>query len=470
MSTPYFQKLKTLVDGGRLRTHIIIAPPRTNSSLVEHALGNSSDIKHECHEPFLNARHENFDPDHGYQQIYKAIGGEEFERSGGNTSVVIKEMSHWIAENDEYKRLSEITTGPVVILIRNPLLSVESRIRRVLTTIDMRYSLSAQRYLLDEIAVEKGYRDWAEFAEEMKKEGYKERPDFLENKEAIERIYDTPVLTVQNYLLDLKARKNGYANWRDLVDKKLYTERDYKFFEGILGSNERRLEFEKGEFAKLAEEVGYLEEQGKSYFVFDTTDLRIAPDEQMQELCSKLGVTFSPEMIRWGEKPVDFHTEQTQEHERLWYDALYASSRVNPPVEIPPTLDRFPTFMQTYLKENSLPTYVALSKKKVLSEELRRELNDREMRVKVTDGNKEHLHALGLIEDKTATGECVLIKLKHIDPIYAISNDPELAVKPEFQVYKDVYAQEIKIVSENLAETGEYTREIKGLGNETKFR
>jgi len=370
-------------------------------------------------------------------------------------------MSHWTAKGDEYKRLVEITTSPVVILIRDPLLSAESRIRRVLTTIDMRYSISAQRYLLDEIAVEKGYRDWAKFTEKMKKEGYKERPNFLKNKEAIERIYDTPVLSVQNYLLDLKARKNGYANWRDLISKKLYTERDYKFFEGILGSNERRLEFEKGEFSKLAEEIKYLDKQEKNYVIFDTTDLRAAPDEQMKELCSKLGVTFSPKMIRWGEEPVDFHTEQTQEYERLWYDTLYASSRINPPTEIPPELDRFPTFMQTYLKENNLPTYAMLSKKKVLSEELRRELNEREIRVKVTDGNRDYLHELGLIEGKTATEDHVLIKLKHIDPIYAISNDPELAVKPEFQIYQEKYAQEIKIISETLTETGEHTREIK---------
>ncbi|MEX0917432.1 MAG: hypothetical protein WDZ90_02840 [Candidatus Paceibacterota bacterium] len=176
MSTPYFCRLKDLVESGRLKTYIIIAPPRTSSSLVEHALGNSPDIKYECHEPFLNARHKDFIPDHGYQQIYETIGGEKFDRSTDMASVVIKEMSHWIAENDEYKRLSEITTAPVVILIRNPLLSVESRIRRVLSTIDMRYSISTQRYLLNEVAAEKKCRDWIEFAEKMKKEGYKERP------------------------------------------------------------------------------------------------------------------------------------------------------------------------------------------------------------------------------------------------------------------------------------------------------
>lgn len=470
MSTPYFEKLKALVDNGRLKTYIIIAPPRTNSSVVEHVLGNSLDIEHESHEPFLKARHDNFDPDHGYRQIYEAIGGEKFEHSEDKTSIVIKEMSHWIAKNEEYKRLFEIATNPVLVLIRNPLLSAESRLRRVLVTMDMRYSLDTQRYLLDEVAVENGLDNWVEFADKLKKEGYKERPEFLENKEGIERIYDTPVLTVQNHLLDLKAHKNGYANWRDLIEKKLYKERDYKFFEGVLGSNGRRLEFEKSEFTKLSEEVEYLKDQDKSYFVVDTTDLRAAPEEQVKELCSKLRITFLPEMIRWGQKPVDFQTEQTQEYERLWYDTLYSSSRINPPTEIPPKLNQFPVFMQSYLREQNIPTYAILSKEKLIGDELSKELNGYEIRVKINDGNREHLNELGLIEDKMVTGENILIKLKYIDPIYAVSNDSELVTDPEFSVYRDAYSQEVKVMSESIDELNELRHEINGLNNETKFR
>ncbi len=458
MSTTYFQRLKELVESGRLRTYIIIAPPRTNSSVVEHALGNSLDLEHEIHEPFLKARHDNFDPEHGYRQIYEAIGGEKFEHSEDKTSIVIKEMSHWIAKNEEYKRLFELTTSPVLVLIRNHLLSAESRLRRVLVTMDMRYGLDTQRYLLDEVAVENGLNNWFEFASKLKIEGYKDRPDFLENKEGVERIYDTPVLTVQNNLLDLKAHKHGYANWRDLVDKKLYKERDYNFFEGVLGSNERRLEFEKSEFAKLTEEVEYLKDQDKSYFIIDTTDLRAAPEEQLKEICFKLGITFSPEMIRWGQKPVDFQTEQTYEHERLWYDTLYSSSRINPPTEIPPRLSQFPAFMQSYLREQNIPIYAMLSREKLISDELSKELNDYEISVKINDGNRGYLDELGLVEDKIEIGESILIKLKYIDPVYAVSNDPELLTDPEFTAYRDIYSQEIKVMSESIAELNELRR------------
>jgi len=273
MTDVYFQKLKNLTENGRLKTHIIIAPPRTNSSAVEHALGNSPDIDHECHEPFLNARHSDFDSDHGYQQIYNSIGGEEFEKSGQATSVVVKEMSHWIGENEEYKRLSSLATSPIVVLIRNPMLTVESRLRRVLSGIDMRYNLDLQRYLLDEVAVERGFQNWDSLIQSTFDGTYTESLDFLQIKGGKERLYDTPILTLQNHLLDLKSRGSGYSNWRDLVEKKLYQERDYKFFSGILSSNTRRLGFEMEEFKKLAEEVNYFTENGNNFVVYDQTKI-----------------------------------------------------------------------------------------------------------------------------------------------------------------------------------------------------
>ena len=469
MNDFYYQKLKSLVDNGRLRTYIIIAPPRTNSSLIEHSLGNSPDIEHECHEPFLNARHDNFDPDHGYLQIYDSIGGEQFEQSGEKTSVIVKEMSHWIGKNAEYKRLANLATGPIVILLRNPLLSVESRLRRVLTTMDMRYNADLQRYLLNDIATEKGFQNWVGLTEAVRNGAYTERLDFLQNEEGIERLYDTPILTVQNHLLDLKAHKNGYANWRDLIEKKLYVERDYAFFDGILNSNLRRLNFEKDEFTKLAEEVRYFEDQKQDYIVLDTTDLRAAPSEQMHELCSRLNINFSAEMIQWGEKPIDFHTEQVKQSEKLWYDTLFSSSRVNPPTEIPPTLNKFPEFMQEYLKSENLPIYAELSKKKILRDELRHELNEQEFKVIVTSSNKEHLRELGLIGDDGEIGEQVSIKLKHIDPIYAVTNDPKLIEQSEFQIYRNRYMEEIKIVFDIVSEGNEQTQEIKRQNREIKF-
>jgi len=446
----YYQKLKKLSQIGRLSIYLIIAPPRTNSSMVEHALGNSPDVQHECHEPFLKARHDDFDPDHGYSQIYESIGGEQFESSDTKTSVVVKEMSHWIGKNDEYKRLATMVTGPIVVLIRNPLLAVESRIRRVLTTIDMRYSIDIQRFLLDEAAVEKGYKNWADLIQRTADDTHSQKFEFVLNGEGIERLYDTPILTVQNRLLDLTAHKYGYTNWRDLVEKKLYADRDYAFFGGILSATARRVKFERMEFRVLAEEVAYFEKSKQDYIVFDTTDVRAKPTEYLNELCRRLGIRFSPKMLQWGRDSVDFHTEQEKQSEKLWYDRLFSSYGVNAPTEIPPTLSKFPAFMQEYLRDDNLPTYAKLSQCKVSSENDTSALNDLTFEVRITSENIEQLHTLELIKKDTAVGDVVSLSLEHIDPVYAVTNEPGLVDAPEFCRCKDWYAEELRIVSKVL--------------------
>jgi hypothetical protein len=426
-------------------------------ALVEHALGNSPDIAHECHEPFLNARNENFDTDTGYKQIYESIGGESFENSGESTTVVVKEMSHWIGKNEEYKKLATLTDRPIVVLVRNPLLTVESRLRRVVSSIDMRCSIDTQRFLLDDFSIEKGFRDWEELADKMKRSEYeyREELDFLKDNEGIERVSSIPTLTVQNNLLDRKAREIGYANWRDLVEKKLQEERDYGFFEGILKANTRRIAFEKNEFKTLGEEVDYFEKQKCPHIVLDTTDLRAFPEEYMQKLCAELRIEYSPEMVRWGKKPVDFHTEQKKQFEKIWYDTLYSSSGVNPPIEIPPTIGQFPLFMQEYLRSENLVVYAHLSRKKLFGNKSGKEINECEFRVGVTEGNKEYLQKIGIVGDQVEMKERVSMKLWLIDPIYALTNDPSLVDQNGFKKCADVYKEEMNIMKESLLEKRE---------------
>lgn len=467
--TTYYEKLKNLTDSGRLSIRLIIAPPRANSTLVEHVVGNSKDINSECHEPFLKARYGDVDPDHGYKQIYESIGGIEFEESTGHTALVIKEMSHWIAKNREYERLVTLVTEPVVVLIRNPLLTVESRIRRVLTTLDMRYNIDLQRNLLEEIAREKGFTDWKNLANAVQDGTYEEDLDFLLEREDMERLYDIPVLTIQNRLLDLKAQRSGYSNWQDLIGHKLYVEQDYKFFESLLAVNTKRVALEKDEFKTLKEEVNYFVAHDIKHVVFDTTDLRVAPEEMFKTLCDTMNIDFSPAMLRWDSERIDFHTEQKKQSEKLWYDALLLSSRVNAPTETPPTLEAFPEFIQDYMKSENLPIYAELSMQKVLDDSLRHELNNRELEVKITSSNKEHLAELGLITQEDVIGEYKTLPLKHIDPIYAVTNEPDLQTEPNFQRFKQVYANEIEHVTGSVRDQDEHLQEVKPRIEGTRF-
>ncbi|MBP7811220.1 MAG: hypothetical protein KA054_00015 [Candidatus Moranbacteria bacterium] len=459
MNDNFYNKLRILVDTGRLSVFVVIAPPRSNSSVVEHVLSLSPDIQNACHEPFLGARKKDYITDTGYQQIYESIGGEAFENSGDKTSIVVKEMAHWIGANEEYKKLITLTNHPVVVLVRNPLLTVESRIRRVLKTLDMRPGLSLQQKLLDDLALEHGFKNATELLSAPEADIelilQKIEPEMLGTKD----LYHTSVLSIQNNLLDYYARKNGYVNWRDLLDRKLYQERDYKFFKSILKVNTDRVGFEENEFKRLDEIVRYLKLTKQPHVIFDTTDIRAEPENQLRELCSKLGISFSPEMVIWGDKPIDFHTQQNQEYEKIWYEKLFLSSKLNDPNEVPPTLEMFPDFIQKYLRDTNLPIYAHLSREKDLSSEIRKGINDREFRVHVTETNLDLLCSLGVVQDEdveTSTS----VKLRDIDPIYAITNDQSLAENTEFLSRKIKYADEIAITFAALRENIEKDKEL----------
>ncbi len=189
----------------------------------------------------------------------------------------------------------------------------------------------------------------------------------------------------------------------------------------------------------------------------------------MQELCNSLGIDFDEEMIRWGQRPVDFTTEQSQEFEKLWYDTLFSSSRINPPSELSPTLNMFPEFMKDYLKSTNLPIYAELSKKKIIRDNFRHLLNEKELIITVSTFNRERLSAQGLIEDGVALGEKVSVKLKHIDPVYAVTNEPDLIEDKEFVPYRQKYMEEIDIVLNTLTEGDEHLKETKIINKETKF-
>ncbi|MBI3337631.1 MAG: hypothetical protein HY005_03390 [Candidatus Staskawiczbacteria bacterium] len=447
----YYEKLKSLIDSKRLSLILMVAPPRTNSSLVEHAMGNSPDIKHECHEPFLGDRKEGFNSDQGYKQIYDSIGGDLFEQSKESTTVAVKEMSQWIGINDEYKNLIELTNSPVLILIRNPLLSVESRMRRVLSTLDMRINLDFQRWLLNYVAKKEGFVSWEYFLNYLIQRENKNHLSFLRDNEGLLRLYDTALLTIQNELLDYMAKKDGYVNWRELISKKLYTEKDFKYFGDIFKVNTRRVGFKETEFKKLDDQVKYLESNRKSYYVVDTTDLRAIPDIIIKEICRRMHISYSLKMIDWGTEPVNFYTEQNQEFELVWYDTLYASTKIKPPIDIPLTLSMFPDFVQMYLKKYNLPIYAKLSKSKITSKNRRRYLNEKEFNVDVSKENIAYLKRIGVIRDIVTEGQ-ISVKIKFIDPIYALTNEPKLFNDAEFIKYKEAYMDALTIIRKSLDE------------------
>lgn len=265
---------------------------------------------------------------------------------------------------------------------------------------------------------------------------------------------------MQNELLDDYAKNSGYANWRDLLNKKLYDEKDFAFFEDLFLSNPERLSFEQIEFSSLLDEIGAFEGVGKKVLVVDTTDLRAAPEAYLRHLCSKIGIAFDEKMVDWGDEPVDFHSEQTQEFERTWYDALNSSSRIQPPHEIPPTLDSFPPFVAKYLQEKDLPVYAELSGRKESTEHIKELLREHQVKLYITEANRKRLVSLGVIEPHIRSG-IVSIPLRDIDPIHALTNDRELYRDPEFRQRHIAYAEELMTIENLLRERTELSSEFR---------
>ncbi len=453
----YYQKLRGLVESGRLSVYVVIAPPRSNSTVMEHILSISPDIGHACHEPFA-AHKKGFEVEDGYRRIYDSIGGQTFEESGGKTTVVVKEMAHWIATNQEYENFLTLTNNPVVLLIRNPLLAVESRIRRTIKALDMRPSLSLNR-LLDVLRHDKGFEDEAQLLSGSES---KVRAILVQKKiepSEIEDLYSKPTMPIQNAILDYYAEIKGYFNWHDLIENKLYYDRDYKFFEWFLQVNKNRLKFEENEFKNLNEIAQYLKRNNSPNVILDTTDVRVDPNNQLRKLCLKLGIQFSPEMINWGERPITIHTTQVAPYEHIWYEELYGSKELKPPTEIPPTLDMFPVFMQKYMIEANLPIYSLLSREKETTSVERGEINKQKLKIKVGLTNKKYLREMGVI-GKKAVGEDVFVELKYLDPVYAITNEPSLAKNLELLLRKRKYHSEISIVSRSIRKNDESKIEL----------
>src|SRR3989344_3851458 len=313
MENKYLNLLKKKVAEGELNIFFIIAPPRSNSTLIEYILSLSTDIDVVCHEPFVGARKIDFDPEVGYKNIYDQLGGDHFLNSTSRKTILIKEMSQWLIESHEYKNLLSLTQNKILILIRNPLLTVESRIRRILKSLNLRPGLSLQQYLLDFSSKEDGIINFNEGLKTLNFGSVLQGAICEADKLGLrsDEMYISPRLEIHKFLLDSFAIKFNYASWDDIVEHKAYHEYDYNFFEKILKINLHRNFFEEREFLSLLKIVEYLDVSTKAYVVYDATDMRIKPDLFIKKICFQLNIAFSDKMIHWSGK-IKIETNQNK--------------------------------------------------------------------------------------------------------------------------------------------------------------
>jgi Sulfotransferase domain len=116
----------------RLRTrhdeiYVLVGPPRTASTAVSRILWNHPEVGFYSHEPFEPTWYEQAGVERAAElleapQAVGALGGR-----GAGRALVVKEMTFQAGE--AFPLLAELATRPLVFLIRDPRLTIASRMR-----------------------------------------------------------------------------------------------------------------------------------------------------------------------------------------------------------------------------------------------------------------------------------------------------------------------------------------------------
>lgn len=86
------QKLQSLIDRGQADIRLILAPPRTGSTLVEALLFQNYGIQASCHEPFVMLGYYGEDSKDGYRRLIEAIEKNKKNLSAEKLSRLLKRL------------------------------------------------------------------------------------------------------------------------------------------------------------------------------------------------------------------------------------------------------------------------------------------------------------------------------------------------------------------------------------------
>jgi hypothetical protein len=222
---------------------LVVGPPRTASTTVARVLWNHPSIDFYCHEPYEN-RYFGIGPsDSAATSLRNPIcladllpGKRTVAPADGG--LLIKEMSFQVG--DAFENLASLTDKPIVFLVRDPRLTIASRMRLI-----------------------KHYHGSAAF----------------------------------------DPRETGWTDLEVQIDR--------------------------------------CREVGIPYVLVDATDLRSRPEAAFAKLFARLGMTFSPDQLRWS--PVtNLDLGRLAPNDRF-YERVLASTGIEPPSEEIPAVDDFPT-------------------------------------------------------------------------------------------------------------------------------
>jgi hypothetical protein len=102
---------------------LIVAPPRTCSTLLARALWNSDSVSSYSHEPFDLVYHRRLD----HEAVLEKLAQPLLVGTGAGGCALVKELSFQVGRY--FPALASLTDRPVIFIIRDPRLSIASRMQ-----------------------------------------------------------------------------------------------------------------------------------------------------------------------------------------------------------------------------------------------------------------------------------------------------------------------------------------------------
>ncbi len=313
------KELPALIKHKTLKT--IISIPRSNSTIIELILGlNSLQVKI-IHEPFLEYGYYNAPVSSAYQKIYSNIINIDNKEE---KIFLIKEMAHWLTKNRLYKHFLPCINPPIILLVKNPFLTIESKIKKLLQGAYIKNRPELNKFLSPFV-----------------------------NKRRDKNIQDS------RKLLNLFALKRGYKNWNRLVKEEAIQKRNLTIFNPILqyfieNSSEDIWGWKSINRIKI-----FLDKNKIKYKILEGIDFQLAPVSTIYSLCEILDINFNKKMLNFSKKKFErlMNLNQIQPSGSFWYKEVLSNTKIVKPSLPPLSINKFPSNMQSYIQEVALPTY-----------------------------------------------------------------------------------------------------------------
>lgn len=384
-STAYKQFLSmTQGPNPEVKVLLLIAPSRCNCTAAEILLCESPDVHCQYHEPFHLSYALRYAPDYvpgqlnmverGYADLIKRV--RHYQATHGTTrpvTMVVAEKENNIAPGEEWQKLQAVAEK-VVFVVRNPMLNIESFVRKLLGRIEIMNDRHQRSFDLNRFAKHQGFKGekgqhWREMVKQCKEKrnyapfGTLLSEFFLETNSR----FDDPLMqrALLNNLTEDTAKGLGYENknalaeefgkpnWQSFLDEVVNIPNpNYAALSGLLHG---KLLFQSTGWEQMDDLIYHAV---KPYTLIDGTFIRAQPEQVLPALCSFLNVKFNETMISgWTVANGQNFWKGHNVASSAFVEKVVNSNKIFLPDERPISLTGFPVDFSRHIINVALPQY-----------------------------------------------------------------------------------------------------------------